>query len=148
MLKRQGVRHETLCKLNVYKGQLISKAIYGLLTSPKKQTDLFALFGFLLFTANKSNSSVRLFGESTARQSAFQFYLTFNGAKLIKKNLVWGNERRKKPQIFRSIVSGSLKLFRQMSGCNNWCLWPRTTQIFWQKQISWFYTISWQMYPN
>ena len=53
------------------KGQLISKAIYGLLTSPKKQTDEFDLFAFLLFTANKSNSSVRFLGESTARQSAF-----------------------------------------------------------------------------
>ena len=53
------------------KGQLISKAIYGLLTSPKKWTDEFDLFAFLLFTANKSNSSVRILGESTARQSAF-----------------------------------------------------------------------------
>ena len=31
------------------KGQLISKAIYGLLTSPKKRTDEFDLFAFLLF---------------------------------------------------------------------------------------------------
>ena len=60
------------------KGQLISKAIYGLPTSPKKRTDEFVLFAFLLFTANKSNSSVRFLGESTARQSAFRFYLTFN----------------------------------------------------------------------
>ena len=58
------------------KGQLISKAIYGLLTSPKKRTDEFVLFVFLLFTANKSNSSVRFLGESIARQSAFRFYLT------------------------------------------------------------------------
>ena len=49
------------------KGQLISKPTYGLLTSPKKRTDEFDLFAFLLFTANKSNSSVRFFGESTAR---------------------------------------------------------------------------------
>ena len=28
------------------KGQLISKAIYGLLTSPKKRTDEFVLFAF------------------------------------------------------------------------------------------------------
>ena len=40
---------------NPTKGQLISKAIYGLLTSPKKRTDEFVLFAFLLFTANKSN---------------------------------------------------------------------------------------------
>ena len=59
------------------KDQLISKSIYGLLTSPKERTDEFVLFAFLLFTANKSNSSVRFLGESTACQSAFQFYLTF-----------------------------------------------------------------------
>ena len=58
------------------KGQLYSKAIYGPLTSPKKQTDKFVLFAFLLFAANKSNSTVRFLGESTARQSAFLFYLT------------------------------------------------------------------------
>jgi hypothetical protein len=77
------------------------KAIYGLLTSPKKQTDEFALFGFLLFTENKSNLSVRLFGESTARQSAFQFYLTFNGAKLIKKKVSFeGMRGEKNPKYF------------------------------------------------
>ena len=58
------------------KGQLISKPIYDLLTSPKKRTDEFDLFAFLLFTANKSNLSVRFLGESTARQS-FRFCLTF-----------------------------------------------------------------------
>ena len=65
------------------KGQLISKAIYGLLTSPKKRTDEFVLFAFLLFMANKSNSSVHFLGESTAHQSAFQFYLTFRIPSLI-----------------------------------------------------------------
>ena len=50
----------------VSEGQLISKAIYGLLTSTKKRTDEFVLFAFLVFTANKSNSSVRFLGESTA----------------------------------------------------------------------------------
>ena len=59
------------------KGQLISKAIYGLLTSPKKPTDKFVLFAFLLFTANKSDSFVRFLGESTSCKSAFWFYLTF-----------------------------------------------------------------------
>ena len=62
------------------KGQLISKAIYGLLTFPKQLTDKFDLFAFLLFKANKSNSSVRFLGESTACQSAFWFYLTFNAS--------------------------------------------------------------------
>ena len=62
----------------VTKGQLISKAIYGLLISPKKQTDKFVLFAFLLFTANKTNLSVCFLGESKARQSAFRNYLTFS----------------------------------------------------------------------
>ena len=60
------------------KGPLISKAIYGLLTSPKKRRDEFVLFAFLLFTANKSNSSIRFLGESTAHQTSFRFYLTFS----------------------------------------------------------------------
>ena len=66
-----------LSQISFAKGQLILKAIYGMLTSPKKQMDEFDLFAFLLFTANKSNSFVRFLGKSTARQSAFQFYLTF-----------------------------------------------------------------------
>ena len=66
------------------KGQLISKAIYGQLTSPKKQMDEFVLFAFLLFTVNKSNSSVCFLGESTACQSAFRFYLTFSRSKYLR----------------------------------------------------------------
>ena len=46
------------------KGQLISKAIYGLLTSSKKRTDEFDLFAFLLFTAKKSNQICPFFGRS------------------------------------------------------------------------------------
>ena len=71
----------------IIKGQLISKAIYGLLTSLKKQMDEFVLFAFLLFTANKSNSSVRFLGESTALQAAFWFYLTFSKGHLISKQI-------------------------------------------------------------
>ena len=52
--------------------QLISKADLRAIDSPKKRMDKFVLFAFLLFTANKSNSSVRFLGESTARQSAFR----------------------------------------------------------------------------
>ena len=48
---------------NIDKGQLISKAIYGLLTSPKKRTDEFDLFAVKSKKANKSNSSVRFLGE-------------------------------------------------------------------------------------
>ena len=59
-------------KLDAFKGQLISKADWHAIDSPKKRTDEFVLFAFLLFTANKSNASVRFLGESTARQSAFR----------------------------------------------------------------------------
>jgi hypothetical protein len=48
------------------KGQLISKADWRTIDSLKKRTDEFVLFAFLLFTANKSNSSVRFLGESMA----------------------------------------------------------------------------------
>ena len=61
----------------ISKGQLIPKADWRAIDFPKKQKDEFVLFAFLLFTANKSNSSIRFLGESTARQSAFRFYLTF-----------------------------------------------------------------------
>ena len=73
------------------------KAIDDLSTSHKKQTDEFDLFAFLLLTANKSNSSIRFLGESTARQSAFWFYLTFRlastdsalkGFEVLARNLI------------------------------------------------------------
>ena len=38
----------------VSKGQLISKADWRVINSPKKQTDEFVLFAFLLFTASAS----------------------------------------------------------------------------------------------
>jgi hypothetical protein len=55
------------------KGQLISIADWRAIDSTKNEpTNLFVcLSAFLLFKANKSNSSVRFLGESTARQSAF-----------------------------------------------------------------------------
>ena len=56
------VEFQNVVILGSGKGQLISKAIYGLLTSTKKRTDKFVLFVFLLFTANKSNYSVRFLG--------------------------------------------------------------------------------------
>ena len=62
----------------ITKGQLISKPIDGLLTSPKKRTGDCVSLTFLLFTANRSHWSVRFLEESTARQSAFRFYLTFS----------------------------------------------------------------------
>ena len=55
----------------------------------------FACF-FLLFTANKSNSSIRFLGESTARPSSFRFYLTFS---LDFQKLLRLNCSRKSPQL-------------------------------------------------
>ena len=67
MLLNEWYLHKVLSK-----GQLIPKADWRAKDSPKKPTNEFVLFAFLLFMANKSNSSVRFFGESTApRQSAF-----------------------------------------------------------------------------
>ena len=50
------------------KGQLISKAIYGLITSPKKQTDEFDLFAMKSKKANKTNLSVHFLGEVTRHE--------------------------------------------------------------------------------
>ena len=69
------------------KGQLISDADWRAIDSPKKWMDEFVLFAFLLFKANKSNSSIRFLGESTAHQSAFWFYLTFSW--LASKNVIY-----------------------------------------------------------
>ena len=64
--------------ISTYGGQLILKANWRTIDSPKKQTGKFVLFAFLLFTTNKSNLSGFFGGgESTARQSAFRFFLTF-----------------------------------------------------------------------
>ena len=49
--------------MELFKGHLISKAIYGLLTSPKKRTDEFDLFAMKGKKANKTNSSIRFFGK-------------------------------------------------------------------------------------
>ena len=54
------------------KGQLISKADWRAVDSPKKRTDEFDLFAVKSKKANKTNSSVRFLGESMARQSAFE----------------------------------------------------------------------------
>ena len=37
----------------LFKGQLITEAIYGLLTSPKKRTDEFVLFAFFALHGKK-----------------------------------------------------------------------------------------------
>ena len=56
------------------KGQLISKAIYGLLTSPKKQTNGFVFFAVKSKKAKNNNKVVcSVLGESMVHQSAFGF---------------------------------------------------------------------------
>ena len=46
----------------------------GVPDSLKERMDEFVLFAFLHYTANKSNSSVRFLGESTAQQIAYRFF--------------------------------------------------------------------------
>ena len=41
--------------------------------SPKKRTNEFVFFAFLLFTAKKPNSFVHFLGESMVRKSAYGF---------------------------------------------------------------------------
>ena len=61
----------------ITKDQVKPKADFQAVDSPKKWTDKFVLFAFLLLTANKSNSFVWFLGESMARQSCFRFNLAF-----------------------------------------------------------------------
>ena len=80
--------------LNVLKVRNNQKADWQAIDSPKKRTDEFVLIAFLLFTGNKSNSSVYFFGEATARQSGFWFYLTF-GKFAVSSNGPKGRFKRK-----------------------------------------------------
>ena len=64
--------------MSVAKGQIKLKADLRALDSPKKWTNEFVLFAFLLFTAYKTNSFVIFLGEFMARKSCFWFYLTFS----------------------------------------------------------------------
>ena len=77
-MKDKSILKQQAGMASIYKGQLISKADWRAIDSPKKWTDEFVLFAFSLFTANKSNSSVRFLGKFTARQSAFWNQLTFS----------------------------------------------------------------------
>ena len=52
------------------KGQIKPKVDWRAIDSPKKQTNEFAFFAFLLFTAKKPNSFIHFLGEST-RKSAY-----------------------------------------------------------------------------
>ena len=52
--------------LPIGKGQLISKVIYGLLSSPKKQTDKFVLFAFFTLHGKQIKFVRSFLGESTA----------------------------------------------------------------------------------
>ena len=57
----------------IVKGQTKLKADLRAVDSPKKRTNVFVLFAFFLFTANKTNSFLCFLGASTACQSAFGF---------------------------------------------------------------------------
>ena len=55
------------------KGQIKPKADWRAVDSHKKQTNEFVLFAFLLFTANKTNSSVHFLENLRCTQTAFGF---------------------------------------------------------------------------
>ena len=65
----------------ITKGQLISKADWRTIDSPKKRTDEFYLFVMKCKEANKTNSSVRFFWENLWRANLLSkltdlYYLT------------------------------------------------------------------------
>ena len=70
---------------DLLKGQLISKANWRAIDSPKKQTDEFDLFAVKSKKANKTNSSAHFLGESMARQSAFEINWLLPSTNFFKK---------------------------------------------------------------
>ena len=71
------------------KGQIKPEEDWRAVDSPKKESNEFVLFVFLLFMANKTNSFVRFLGESMARPNCFWFYMTFNPkSKELKCSLI------------------------------------------------------------
>ena len=61
------------------KGQIKPKANWRAVDSPKKRTNEFVLFAFLLLTANKTDLFVNW--ENLRRPNCFRFYLTFSRFK-------------------------------------------------------------------
>ena len=70
----QGEKNLLHIIVTTTKGQIKPKAHWRAVDSPKKRTNEFVLFAFLLFTANKTNLFVRFLGESTVRPNCFRFY--------------------------------------------------------------------------
>ena len=58
---------------NFSKGQIKPKADWRAVDSPEKRTNEFGYFALKSKKAEKTNSFVRFFGESTVRQSAYGF---------------------------------------------------------------------------
>ena len=56
------------------KSQMKPKSLWHTVNSPKKWTNEFVLFAFLLFTANKTNLFLPFLGESTAHPNCFWFF--------------------------------------------------------------------------
>ena len=71
-----------------FKGQLMSKAIYGLVTSPKKRTNEFDLFAVKRKKAKKTNSSVRFLGEVSRPWIAFEINWPLAESKQYRQNQV------------------------------------------------------------
>ena len=124
--------HIILKKWSLEKGQLISKADWRAIDSPKKRKNEFVLFAFLFFTANKSNSSVRFLGESMVHQSA--------------SNLIWPLTTLQLMAEMKQICNVWAKYDRQSrSGCCNlWVFWiPFGSTL--GKLLSLFFHPSWML---
>ena len=101
------------------------KADLRVIDSPKKQTNEFVLFAFLLFMANmtKKICSFLFLGESTARPNCFWSYLTFSS--LIGVFHYCDFCLRVSGQIFLC----SSKLWQSVC-CHFWLVYQETNELF------------------
>ena len=89
------------------KGQIKLKAYWRAVDSPKKQTNEFVLFAFLLFTANKTNSFFRFLGRIYGTPKLLSVLSDLYEESLVSSNL------NSKLHWFHSVipnVSGFLQL--------------------------------------
>ena len=96
---------------NTPKTQIKPKTDWRVIGSPKKRTNKFVLFAFLLFTANKTNSFVHFLGECLARTNCLRFYLTFNISGKFRVKFFFGifQEREENEILHSALGSCSLQ---------------------------------------
>ena len=81
-----------------FKGQLILKAIYGLLTSPKKWTDEFVFLAFFTLHSKQIKFVCLFFVRIYASQSTFWFYPSFNCA--VSPWVFWRNSQTRNNSVY------------------------------------------------